>query len=323
VTDRIIHGDCLDVMARLPEKSVDLIFADPPYNLQLKGELHRPNNTLVDAVTDAWDRFDSFAAYDRFTRAWLQAAKRLLKDDGALWVIGSYHNIYRVGAALQDEGFWILNDITWRKTNPMPNFRGKRFTNAHETLLWCAKSGDQKRYTFNYEAMKALNDDLQMRSDWVLPVCSGKERLKDEDGEKAHATQKPEALLHRVIVGTTDTPLDEVMDLMIRRELHAVPVVGESLEVLGIISVGDVLRHLLPGHRISESGDTAEAADPRPVALARDVMTRTVMCVSEDQSLLEVANLMVNRDVDQLPVVREGELIGFVTRYAVLTRLFG
>jgi modification methylase len=208
--DRIILGDCIEAMNTMPEKSVDLIFADPPYNLQLRGELHRPNNSKVDAVTDAWDKFESFEAYDRFTRLWLKAARRVLKDEGALWVIGSYHNIFRVGAALQDEGFWVLNDIVWRKSNPMPNFRGKRFTNAHETLIWCAKSESQKRYTFNYEAMKALNDDLQMRSDWLFPICSGKERLK-EDGEKAHATQKPEALLHRVILSTTK-PGDVVLD---------------------------------------------------------------------------------------------------------------
>ena len=208
--NKIVLGNCIEVMNALPEKSVDLIFADPPYNLQLKGELHRPNNSKVDAVTDAWDRFDSFEAYDRFTRDWLKAARRVLKDDGALWVIGSYHNIYRVGAALQDEGYWILNDVIWRKSNPMPNFRGKRFTNAHETLLWCAKSEEQKRYTFNYEAMKALNEELQMRSDWVIPICSGGERLK-VNGEKAHATQKPEALLHRVLLATSK-PGDLVLD---------------------------------------------------------------------------------------------------------------
>jgi modification methylase len=208
--DRVLQGDCVERMARLPAGSVDLIFADPPYNLQLEGDLHRPNNSRVDGVDEAWDRFDDFAAYDDFTRAWLTAARRVLKDDGALWVIGSYHNIYRVGAILQDLGFWVLNDVVWRKTNPMPNFRGRRFTNAHETLLWCAKSRVQKRYTFNYDAMKALNDDLQMRSDWLLPICSGAERLK-VDGHKAHSTQKPEALLHRLILATT-RPGDVVLD---------------------------------------------------------------------------------------------------------------
>ena len=183
-------------MARLPEKSVDMIFADPPYNLQLGGDLFRPEGGRVDAVDDAWDKFESLATYDNFTREWLEQARRLLKDDGTIWVIGSYHNIYRVGALLQDEGFWILNDIVWRKTNPMPNFRGTRFTNAHETLIWCAKD-EKARYTFNYRAMKALNDDLQMRSDWLLPICAGAERVKGDDGAKAHPTQKPEALLYR------------------------------------------------------------------------------------------------------------------------------
>jgi len=209
--DRVIEGDCVQNMGRLPASSVDLVFADPPYNLQLVGELRRPDNSKVDAVDDHWDQFSSFAEYDRFTREWLTAARRVLKDSGALWVIGSYHNIFRVGTILQDLGFWILNDVVWRKTNPMPNFRGKRFTNAHETMIWAAKSRDQKGYTFNYEAMKSLNDELQMRSDWTLPICSGHERLKDEAGDKAHSTQKPEALLHRVIVSSTK-PGDIVLD---------------------------------------------------------------------------------------------------------------
>jgi modification methylase len=192
-------GECVALMEEMPEGSVDLIFADPPYNLQLEGEIYRPNNTRVDRVDDAWDQFDSFAAYDQFTRDWLRAARRVLKESGSLWVIGSYHNIFRVGTALQDLHYWILNDVVWRKSNPMPNFRGRRFTNAHETMIWAAKDRDA-RYTFNYEAMKALNDDLQMRSDWLIPICSGSERLKDGKGEKAHPTQKPEALLHRVIL---------------------------------------------------------------------------------------------------------------------------
>ena len=209
--DCVLEGDCVELMNRLPQGSCDLIFADPPYNLQLEGELRRPDNSRVDAVDDHWDQFASFDEYDRFTRNWLTAARRVLKDTGALWVIGSYHNIYRVGAILQDLGFWILNDVVWRKTNPMPNFRGRRFTNAHETLIWCTKARDQKSYTFNYEAMKALNDELQMRSDWTLPICSGNERLKDEAGTKAHSTQKPESLLHRVIVSSTK-PGDVVLD---------------------------------------------------------------------------------------------------------------
>ena len=208
--DRILLGDCIAVMARLPEASVDLVFADPPYNLQLSGELRRPNHSRVDGVEEAWDRFDSFAAYDRFTRDWLAAARRVLKPDGGLWVIGSYHNIFRVGALLQDFGFWIQNDVIWLKTNPMPNFRGRRFTNAHETLIWCSRSQDS-RPTFNYEAMKSLNEELQMRSDWRLPVCTGAERLKGADGHKAHPTQKPEALLHRVVLATTK-PGDTVLD---------------------------------------------------------------------------------------------------------------
>jgi modification methylase len=197
-------------MNALPAGSVDLIFADPPYNMQLGGELHRPDNSRVDGVDDAWDRFDNFAAYDMFTREWLAAARRVLKDTGSLWVIGSYHNIFRVGAVLQDIGFWMLNDIVWRKSNPMPNFRGTRFTNAHETLIWCAKSKDA-RYTFNYEAMKNLNEGVQMRSDWTLPLCTGEERLKGDDGAKLHPTQKPEALLYRVLLAATK-PGDLVLD---------------------------------------------------------------------------------------------------------------
>ena len=210
-TGRIILGDCIAEMAKLPERSVDLVFADPPYNLQLGGELLRPDNSKVDAVDDDWDRFASFEAYDRFTREWLSQARRVLKDEGALWVIGSYHNIFRVGSALQDLGFWILNDVVWRKSNPMPNFKGTRFANAHETLIWAAKSRGARRYTFNYDAMKLANDDLQMRSDWTLPLATGEERIKDADGAKAHPTQKPEALLHRVILATT-RPGDVILD---------------------------------------------------------------------------------------------------------------
>jgi len=208
--DTIIQDDCIRAMASLPDKSIDMIFADPPYNLQLGGDLFRPEGGRVDAVDDEWDKFDSNEAYDRFTRAWLREARRVLKDDGTIWVIGSYHNIFRVGAALQDEGYWILNDIVWRKANPMPNFKGTRFTNAHETMIWCSKS-EKARYTFNYRTMKALNDDLQMRSDWTLPICSGGERLKDDDGHKAHPTQKPEALLYRVLLAASN-PGDIVLD---------------------------------------------------------------------------------------------------------------
>ena len=208
--DQIIEGDCVERMRALPEGCADLVFADPPYNMQLKGDLHRPDQSKVDAVDDHWDQFSSFAEYDRFTRDWLSAARHCLKDNGALWVIGSYHNIFRVGSILQDLGFWILNDVVWRKSNPMPNFKGRRFTNAHETMIWAAKS-EQTKYTFNYEAMKALNDDLQMRSDWTLPICSGGERIKGADGQKAHSTQKPESLLHRVVVSSTK-PGDVILD---------------------------------------------------------------------------------------------------------------
>jgi modification methylase len=208
--NQIIEGDCIAAMAKMPDNSVDMIFADPPYNLQLGGDLLRPEGSKVDACDDEWDRFESFAVYDDFTRDWLAEARRILKDDGSIWVIGSYHNIFRCGAILQDMGYWILNDIIWRKTNPMPNFRGTRFTNAHETLIWCAKS-EKSKYRFNYRAMKALNDDLQMRSDWSLPICSGGERLKDEAGDKVHPTQKPEGLLYRILLACTK-PGDVVLD---------------------------------------------------------------------------------------------------------------
>ncbi len=206
---KILQSDCVAAMAGLPDGCIDMVFADPPYNLQLGGDLFRPEGSRVDAVDDAWDKFATFADYDSFTRAWLKEARRILKPNGTLWVIGSYHNIYRVGAALQDEGYWILNDIIWRKANPMPNFRGTRFTNAHETLIWASRSEDS-RYTFNYRAMKALNDDLQMRSDWTLPICAGGERMK-VDGAKAHPTQKPESLLYRVLLACT-SPGDVVLD---------------------------------------------------------------------------------------------------------------
>ena len=208
---RILVGDCVAEMAKLPAASVDLIFADPPYNLQLQRELKRPDDSTVDAVDDAWDQFASFAAYDDFTRAWLASCRRVMKPSATLWVIGSYHNIFRVGAILQDLGFWILNDIVWRKSNPMPNFRGRRFTNAHETLIWAAREPDGRGYTFNYEALKAGNDDIQMRSDWFIPLCTGEERLKGADGKKLHPTQKPEALLGRVMLAASQ-PDDLVLD---------------------------------------------------------------------------------------------------------------
>ena len=208
--NQVLLGDCVEVMNALPPKCADLVFADPPYNMQLGGDLWRPNMTKVDAVTDPWDKFKSFAEYDAFTRAWLTACRRVLKDTGTLWVIGSYHNIYRVGAVMMDAGYWVLNDIAWIKANPTPQMRGTRFCNAHETLLWAKKSIDQKKYTFHYREMKAGNDDKQMRSDWYIPICSGGEREK-KNGKKAHATQKPEALMHRVIAATTN-PGDLVLD---------------------------------------------------------------------------------------------------------------
>jgi modification methylase len=207
----IIAGDCLTELARLPARSIDLIFADPPYNLQLRRDLRRPDDSRVDGVDDAWDKFANFEAYDAFTRAWLIGCRRVMKPTATLWVIGSYHNIFRVGAMLQDLGFWILNDVVWRKTNPMPNFRGRRFTNAHETLIWAARDASKSRYTFNYEALKAGNDDVQVRSDWTIPLCTGEERLKDRHGRKLHPTQKPEALIARAVLAAS-RPGDLVLD---------------------------------------------------------------------------------------------------------------
>ena len=208
--DKILVGDCIEELRGLPPASVHAIFADPPYNLQLRGSLHRPDHSLVDAVDDEWDRFADYATYDAFTREWLTECRRVLRKDGTLWLIGSYHNVFRLGTALQDLGFWILNDVIWRKANPMPNFRGRRFTNAHETLIWAAR-GQEAKYRFNYAAMKALNDDLQMRSDWFIPLCTGNERLRDKAGAKVHPTQKPEALLARIMLASTK-PGDVVLD---------------------------------------------------------------------------------------------------------------
>ena len=209
--DAILTGDCVAEMMRLPSASVDLVFADPPYNLQLEGALSRPDQSLVDGVDDAWDKFADFAEYDGFTREWLMAVRRLMKPAATIVVIGSYHNIFRIGAILQDLGFWILNDIVWRKANPMPNFRGRRFTNAHETMIWAARGPEAKAYTFNYETLKAGNEDVQVRSDWFLPICTGAERLKDPSGRKTHPTQKPEALLARVLLAASN-PGDLVLD---------------------------------------------------------------------------------------------------------------
>lgn len=229
--NRILVGDCLRELRKIPAGSVDLVFADPPYNLQLAGDLTRPDQSKVDAVDDHWDKFGSFADYDGFSRAWLTECRRALKPNGALWVIGSYHNIFRVGSILQDLGFWILNDVIWRKINPMPNFRGRRFTNAHETLIWAAKSAAGK-YTFHYEAMKIFNDDLQMRSDWTLPLCTGGERLKNTEGDKLHPTQKPESLLHRVLLSSTN-PGDLVLD-----PFFGTGTTGAAAKQLGRVFIG-------------------------------------------------------------------------------------
>ncbi|MDZ4375853.1 MAG: site-specific DNA-methyltransferase [Phenylobacterium sp.] len=259
--DAILRGDCLEALKTLPDRSVDLVFADPPYNLQLGGDLLRPDNSKVDAVDDHWDQFESFAAYDAFTRAWLAECRRVLKDDGAIWVIGSYHNIFRVGVAVQDLGFWILNDIVWRKTNPMPNFKGTRFTNAHETLIWASKSRGGRRYTFNYDAMKMANDELQMRSDWTLPLCTGEERLKNDAGDKAHPTQKPEALLHRVIMASTK-PGDVILD-----PFFGTGTTGAVARRLG--------RRFIGVERETEYADIAEARIARVIPATAEEMAVT------------------------------------------------
>ncbi len=284
--DSIVRGDCIAAMRAMPDKSVDMVFADPPYNLQLGGELFRPDGSHVDAVTDDWDKFDTFAAYDAFTRAWLAEAHRILKDDGTIWVIGSYHNIFRVGAAVQDLGYWILNDIVWRKANPMPNFRGTRFTNAHETLIWASK-GEGAKYTFNYRSMKTLNDELQMRSDWEFPICGGGERLK-KGGVKVHPTQKPEALLYRILLACTK-PGDVVVD-----PFFGTGTTGAVAKRLG--------RHWIG---IEREGDYIEAAEERIAA-----------ALPLDESAL--ATMQSPR---QQPKVAFGVLVenGYLTPGAVLT----
>ncbi|MFO1184325.1 MAG: site-specific DNA-methyltransferase [Bauldia sp.] len=258
----MVEGDSIAELAKLPAGSVDLVFADPPYNLQLQNALSRPDQSTVDAVDDDWDKFASFADYDAFTRAWLLGCRRVLKPEGTLWVIGSYHNIFRVGTILQDLGFWILNDIVWRKTNPMPNFRGKRFANAHETLIWASRSEDAKGYTFNYEALKALNDDLQMRSDWLLPICTGNERLKGTDGKKVHPTQKPEALLHRVLM-TATKPGDVVLD-----PFFGTGTTGAAARRLGRHFIG-IEREKAYARAAAERIAAVEPADLASLAIAR------------------------------------------------------
>ena len=253
--DQVLRGDSLRLMRMLPPASVHCVFADPPYNLQLKGELRRPDDSLVDGVDEDWDRFTDFAAYDAFTRDWLSECRRILRKDGTLWVIGAYHNIFRIGAILQDLGFWVLNDVIWRKANPMPNFRGRRFTNAHETLIWAAR-GQDSRHRFNYQAMKALNDDVQMRSDWFIPLCTGAERLRNAHGLKLHPTQKPEALLHRVLLAST-APGDIVLDPFLGTGTTAVVAKRLHRHFIGIE------RH--PAYAEAALGrlrDTSPAADP-------------------------------------------------------------
>lgn len=279
-SDVIIEGDCLAELAKLPDACADLVFADPPYNLQLGGGLTRPDQSVVDGVDDDWDKFADFAEYDRFTRAWLTECRRILKPDGAIWVIGSYHNVFRLGVALQDLGYWILNDVVWRKTNPMPNFKGTRFTNAHETLIWAARSKETK-YTFHYDALKLFNDDLQMRSDWTLPLCTGAERLKDAQGRKTHPTQKPEALLHRVVLGTTK-PGDLIVD-----PFFGAGTTGAAAKRLG--------RHYIGIER-----------DPTYAAAARARLKKVTPAAAED--------LMVTRSKKEEPRVPFGQIIeaGFI-----------
>jgi modification methylase len=259
---QILVGDCVAAMAKLPAESVDLVFADPPYNLQLQGDLKRPDDSRVDAVDDDWDKFSSFAAYDDFTRAWLLACRRVMKPSATLWVIGSYHNIFRVGAVLQDLGFWILNDVVWRKSNPMPNFRGRRFTNAHETLIWAAREAGGKGYTFNYEALKAGNEDIQVRSDWTIPLCTGEERIKDANGKKLHPTQKPEALLARVMLSAS-RPDDLVLDPFCGS--GTTPVVARRLgrQYVGIDCVAEYCEMARRRLAASENGSLTHQSRPK------------------------------------------------------------
>ncbi|MDR2494375.1 MAG: site-specific DNA-methyltransferase [Spirochaetaceae bacterium] len=277
----ILHGDCIDVLKRFPEKAVDVIFADPPYNMQLKNPLYRPNNTKVAGVDDLWDKFESFADYDRFCAAWLRECGRVLKDTGSLWVMGSYHNIHRIGALMLDLGFWILNDVVWHKTNPMPNFRGKRFTNATETLLWCVKERNRTKYTFNYKTMKRYNGGKQMPSVWRIGVCAGAERLKGEDGKKAHSTQKPEELLKRVILSSTKKG-DIVLD-----PFFGTGTTGAAAKKLKRLFIGiekdggyaDIARRRIDGiHGFFEEADWDEegGAKQKPVPFATLVRERVI-----------------------------------------------
>jgi len=272
--DRVIQGDCIEVMQQMPDHSVDLVFADPPYNLQLQNKLYRPNRTLVDAVDDEWDQFASFESYDEFSRAWLTECRRVLKENGAIWVIGSYHNIFRLGAIMLDLGYWFLNDLIWYKTNPMPNFRGSRFTNATETLIWAKRDAEQKKYTFNYQAMKNMNGGKQMKNVWRIPICTGAERIK-EDGKKAHSTQKPEALLYRVIVAST-RPGDLILD----------PFFGSG-------TTGAVAKKL-KRHFIGIERETDY------VTIAR----RRISAIPDDDVLPEALEVISRRDLPRIPFSR-------------------
>lgn len=318
---RIVVGDSIAEMAKLPAASVDLVFADPPYNLQLRGDLKRPDDSRVDAVDDAWDKFESFAAYDDFTRAWLTACRRVMKPSATLWVIGSYHNIFRVGAALQDLGFWILNDVIWRKANPMPNFRGRRFTNAHETLIWAARDRGAKGYTFNYDALKAGNEDIQVRSDWTFALCTGEERLKTADGKKLHPTQKPEALLARVILAAS-RPDDLVLD-----PFCGTGTTGAAAKRLG--------RRFVGFERLSEYARAAEsriaAVEPlapstlAPVLTARDA-PRVPFAALVERGLVTAGARLVDAKRRVKALVRPdgaialGETIGSIHRIGALAQ---
>ncbi len=264
--DQVLLGDSVRMMGMLRSASFHCVFADPPYNLQLRGELRRPDDSLVDGVDEDWDRFTDFEAYDSFTHAWLVECRRLLREDGTIWVIGSYHNIFRIGAILQELGFWILNDVVWRKANPMPNFRGRRFTNAHETMIWAARSRTS-RYRFNYQAMKSLNDDVQMRSDWWLPLCTGAERLRNTHGLKLHPTQKPESLLHRVLLSST-LPGDLVLDPFLGTGTTAAVAKKLGRHFVGIERHPAYVEAALARLKLIERGESNEVA---PTQTKRDV----------------------------------------------------
>ena len=318
---RILVGDCVAEMAKLPAESVDLVFADPPYNLQLQGDLKRPDDSRVDAVDDDWDKFSSFAAYDEFTRAWLTACRRVLKPAGTLWVIGSYHNIFRVGSTMQDLGFWILNDVIWRKTNPMPNFRGRRFTNAHETMIWAAREAGAKGYTFNYEALKAGNEDVQVRSDWTLALCTGEERLKGGDGKKLHPTQKPEALLARVILSSS-RPDDLVLD-----PFNGTGTTGAVAKKLGrrFIGIEREAKYAKAAEKRIANVVTVPSPSIAPFMTARDA-PRVAFSVLIERGLVSAGAKLVDAKKKHRAVVRAdgavsiGETVGSIHRMGAVAQ---